>query len=75
MTSWKRLRVFGTYQQSAVVVQLRQQDAPVVEEVGGADAAIQVTEAGLHSGVQLRVDVKLPGIGWFLHLQGHKWLY
>lgn len=75
MTSWKRWWVFGAYQQSAVVVQLRQQDAPVVEEVGGADAAIQVTEAGLHSGVQLCVDVKLPRIGWFLHLQGHKWLY
>lgn len=62
-----------TYQQSAVVVELAYQHASVVEEVGGANAAVKVTDAGLQPSVQLSVDVKLPDVGWPLNLQW--WLY
>lgn len=50
-------------------MQLTEQHAPVVEEVSGVDAAVQVADGGLQPGVQLRVDVKLPGIGRLLDLQ------
>lgn len=53
-------------------MQLGEQHAPVVEEVSRADAAEQVTDGGLQPSVQLSVDVKLPGIGWFLNLQRHR---
>lgn len=54
-----------------MVVKLSEQHAAVVEEVSRADAAVQVTDGGPQPGVQLRVDVKLPGIGRLLNLQGH----
>lgn len=50
-------------------MQLAEQHAAVVEEVSGADAAVKVTNVGLQTSVQLNVDVKLPGIGWFLNLR------
>ena len=51
-------------------MKLAQQHAPVVEEVSRADAAVQVADVGPQPGVQLSVDVKLPGIGRLLNLQG-----
>lgn len=59
----------ATHQQGAVVVQLPQHDAAVQEQVSGADAAQQVAHRRRQAGVQTGVDVKLPGIGRFLHLQ------
>lgn len=50
-------------------MQLAEHHATVVEEVSGADAAVQVTDVGLQPSVQLSVDVKLPGIGRFLNLR------
>lgn len=58
-----------TYQQSAVAVKLAEQHAPIVEDVSWANAAVEMTDFRLQPSVQLSVDVKLPGIGWFLNLQ------
>lgn len=58
-----------TNQQGAVFVELGEQNAAVLEDVRGADVAEEVAGGGLQPRVQLRVDVKLPGIGRFLDLQ------
>lgn len=63
-----------TNQQGAVIVELCEQNAAVVEQVSGSNGAEEVTRAGLQPSVQLGVDVKLPGIGRFLDLQGTKTL-
>lgn len=50
-------------------MELGEQNAAVLEDVRGADVAEEVACGGLQPRVQLRVDVKLPGIGRFLDLQ------
>ena len=58
-----------THQQSAAVVKIGQQNAAVLEQVGWEDVTEEVPYAGLETSIQLSVDVKLPWISWFLHLQ------
>ncbi|TNN61558.1 hypothetical protein EYF80_028170 [Liparis tanakae] len=57
------------YQQGAVVVELAEQHATVLEEVGGAHGAEQAPHVGLQASVQLHVDVELPRVGRLLDLQ------
>lgn len=68
LTRRARHAAAGTYQQGAVAVELSQQHASIVEDVSGANAAVKVADGGLQAGVQLRVDVELPGIGRLLNL-------
>ena len=58
----------GAHQQRATAVQLRQQYAPVVEEVGGLDVAVQVSDSRGQPRVQLGVHVELPRIARLLDL-------
>lgn len=51
-------------------MKLAEQHASVVEDVSRANVAVKVTDVGLQPSVQLSVDVKLPGIGRLLNLQG-----
>ena len=60
------------HQQRAAAVQLGQQDAAVVEEVGRLHGAVQVSGSRGQPGVQLRVHVKLPGTGGLLDLPTDK---
>lgn len=66
---YKQTVMVRTYQQGAVVVQLTQQHAAIVEEVGRVDVAVKVASAELQPSIQLSVDVKLPGIAWLLNLR------